>query len=126
MSRDLGASPRPDPIWVPVVAPIVWSTHFTACYIWVAMACGRFRTSGEATLDAAIGTMTAVALALISAVFVRALVQLRYALPQQPHDDPTPEDRSRFMAFTTLLLAGMSWIATLYIGLAAWSIGGCR
>ncbi len=95
-----------------------------ACYVWAALACGRFRGSGEATIGTAMITMTALALVIIAAAFWRALVQLRYR--RQASDDPTPEDRTRFMAFTTLLLAGMSWIATLYIGAAAWSIGGCQ
>ena len=30
------------------------------------------------------------------------------------------------MAYTTLLLAGMSWIATLFVGVAAASMGGCQ
>lgn len=126
MSRDAGAAHRPDPIWVPVVAPIIWSTHFTASYIWGALACGRLRAGLASTLDTAIMAMTVFALAGIAVMFFRAVVQLRYRLPRQPHDDPTPEDRSRFMAFTTLLLAGLSGIATFYVGAAAWAIGGCR
>jgi hypothetical protein len=126
MSREAGMTRRADPLWVPVVAPVVWSAHFMVCYIWAALACGRFRAGGEGTLDAAIAATTLLALAVIAATFLRALVQLRYQLPQQPSDDPTPGDRARFMAFTTLLLAGLSGIGTLYVGAAAWLVGGCQ
>jgi hypothetical protein len=36
------------------------------------------------------------------------------------------EDRNRFMSYTTMLLSGMSWIATLFVGVAAIAMGGCQ
>lgn len=122
MSRD-AREQSPDPIWLPVVAPLIWSMHFTVCYIWAALACGRF---GGAPLDSMLIALTAVAIVPIAVLFLRALTQLRFELPDQPHDDPTPEDRNKFMAFTTLLLAGMSGIGTLFVGVAAWAVGGCQ
>ncbi len=125
MSPEHTSARRPDPVWVPVVAPIVWSAHFMTLYAWAALACGRF-TGARSNLDAAIVVLTVVASAVIAAFLVRASKQLRHQLPRQPYDDPTPEDRSRFMAFTTLLLAAMSLIGTLFVGAAAWAIGGCQ
>ena len=47
-------------------------------------------------------------------------------LPDRPNDDGTIEDRSRFMALTTMLLAAMSLIATVFVGAAAVAAGGCQ
>ena len=84
------------------------------------------RRAAAAGLERALIVMTAVALAAIGVFFLRAFRQLDYRLPDRPNDDGTPEDRSRFMSYTTLLLAGMSWIATLFIGVAATAMGGCQ
>ncbi|HJU42447.1 MAG TPA: hypothetical protein VJ691_06510 [Vicinamibacterales bacterium] len=116
---------RADSIWVPVVAPMIWAAHFLGCYAWMVLACGRFHDSIGTPTDAAITGVTAVALIAISALFVHGWRRHGYDMPDRPNDDASPEDRTRFMAFTTMLLAGLSWIATLYVGLAAWSIGGC-
>jgi hypothetical protein len=42
-----------------------------------------------------------------------------------PDDADTPEDRHRFLGFATVLLSGLSAIATVYVGLAAVFIGSC-
>jgi hypothetical protein len=116
----------PDRLWVPLVSPIIWSTHFTISYIWAAMACGRFASPAGGSLRPAVIAMTAIALVAIGVFFLRAFRQLNYQLPDQPNDDGTPEDRNRFMSYTTMLLAGMSWIATLFVGVAAVVMGGCQ
>lgn len=125
MSR---SAPRhvPDPLWVPLLAPIVWSTHFTVSYIWAAMACGRFASRIAGSLDAALLIVTAVAVIPIVVLLVRGFRQLDYRLPDQPNDDGTPEDRTKFMAGMTILLAGLSGIGTVFVGTAAFSIGGCQ
>jgi hypothetical protein len=117
---------RPDRLWVPLISPIIWSTHFTVCYIWVAMACGRFAPRMAGSLEPTLVAMTVIALVPIGALFVRALRQLGYRLPDRPNDDGTPEDRAGFMTYTTLLLSGMSAIATLFVGVAAAAMGGCQ
>ena len=125
MSRN-AETHTPDRLWVPVISPIIWSTHFTVSYIWAALACGRFASRAADTLSIAMIVMTTIALVAIGGFFLRALRQLDYRLPDQPNDAGTPDDRTRFMAYTTLLLAGMSWIATLFVGVAASVMGGCR
>jgi hypothetical protein len=124
MSRN-GRSRAPDSLWVPLLAPILWSTHFTVSYIWAAMACGRF-AAHAASVGVVLFVLTAIALVPLGVLFVRGFRQLGYRLPDQPNDDGTPEDRARFMAYMTMLLAGMSVIGTLFVGIAAISIGGCR
>lgn len=121
------ADPRsPEPIWVPVLAPMIWALHFIACYFWAVLACGRLGMIVFESLPIAVAVLTAGALAAIAGLLVHGFRRHGYEWPDQPHDDATPEDRTKFMAFTTVLLAGLSWIATLYVGVAAWSIGGCQ
>jgi len=116
----------PDRLWVPLLAPIIWSTHFTISYIWVALACGRFAARAAGSLDDALIVLTVIALVPIGVLFMRGFRQLGYQLPDQPNDDGTPEDRTKFMSYMTILLAGMSAIATLFVGVAAFSMGGCQ
>ena len=111
-------------LWVPIVAPVTWSAHFTVCYIWVAMACGRFGNVDRARAGVAI--VTAVAAVAIAACFAYGLYRHGVRLPDRPNDDGTPEDRTRFMALTTMLLAALSLVGTLYVGIAAMAVGGCR
>ena len=114
---------RRDRLWIPLVAPIAWSTHFTICYVWIAMACGRFGSFDRARTGVTI--LTVVAVAAIAACFVYGLSRHGYRLPDQPNDDGTPGDRTRFMAFTTMLLAGLSMVGVLYVGIAVSAVGGC-
>ena len=114
------------PIWLPVIAPVIWTAHFLGCYAWMVLGCGRLRDPIIAPpTSAAITGVTAVALIAITTLFVHGWRRHGYDLRDQPNDDASPQDRTRFMAFTTMLLAGLSWIATLYVGVAAWWIGGC-
>jgi hypothetical protein len=120
-------SSRPrEHLWIPIVAPVVWSTHFTVVYAWLAMACGRLGDAGG--FDRArtgIAVITIVAVILIAMCFGYGFHRHGRRLPDKPNDDGTPEDRTRFMAFTTMLLAGLSLAATLYVALAAVAVGGC-
>jgi hypothetical protein len=116
----------PSPLWTPVIAPVVWSTHFTICYIWIAVACGRVASAGGVErARTGVAVITAIAVLIIAGCFVHGFRRHGRGLPDRPNDDGTPEDRTRFMAVTTMLLAGMSFIATLLVGYAVMAIGGC-
>ena len=123
----MDATRTPDPLWLPVVAPMVWALHFMVCYFWAALACGRFGVIAPFdSLPIAVALLTAAALAVITGLLMHGFRRHGYAWPDRSNDDGTPEDRTKFMAFTTMLLAGLSWVATLYVGVAVWSIGGCQ
>ena len=110
----------------PIVAPAVWAAHFIACYGWAALACGRFATAGG--FDRArvgIASLTAIAAIVIAGCFALGFHRHGRRFPDRSNDDGTPEDRTRFMAFTTMLLAGLSLVATLYVGLAALAAARC-
>ena len=115
------------PLWAPVIAPVIWAAHFMTCYVWAALACGRMASDHSfARAETGIGIATAVAAAAIALCFVSGFHHLGHRLPDQPNDDGTPEDRTRFMGFTTILLAVLSLIATLFVGVAALAAGTCR
>lgn len=114
-------------MWVPIVAPVVWSTHFMAVYIWAAMACGRF--AGDRGFEPArngITILTVVAAAIIAVCFAHGFRRHGYRLPDRSNDDGTPADRTKFMAFMTMLLAALSLVGVLFAGIAAAAVGGCQ
>lgn len=114
-------------LWAPIIAPVIWATHFMICYVWAALACGRLASNeGFARAQTGIGIATAVAATAIALCCLSGFRHLGRRLPDQPNDDGTPEDRTRFMAFTTMLLAALSLIATLFVGVAALAVGACQ
>jgi hypothetical protein len=114
-------------LWAPIIAPVIWAIHFMTCYTWAALACGRLATDHSfAHAETGIGIATAAAAIAIAFCFRSGFHHLGHRLPDQPNDDGTPEDRTRFMAFTTVLLAGLSLIATLFVGVSAIGMGACR
>ena len=116
-----------DPLWMPIVSPVIWAAHFMICYVWVALACGRPTLRGSiADADTGVAVVTAVASAAIGLCWFYGFHRHARRLPDEPNDDATPGDRTRFMAFTTMLLAGLSLIGTLFVGGAALAMGGCQ
>ena len=114
-----------EPLWVPVVAPAIWSGHFMLCYVTAALWCGRFASPSALGLRTTTAIFTAIALAGIALFFHHGLHRHRYEMPTRPHDDDTPEDRDQFVAFTTMLLAGMSFVAVAFEALAIVVVNRC-
>jgi hypothetical protein len=117
--------PHRESLWRPLIAPVTWALHFTACYIWIALACGRFGAGGFDRARIGLGLLTAVAIAVMVWCFLHGFHRHGRRLPDRSNADGTPEDRSRFMAFTTMLLAALSIVATVFVGYAVMAIGGC-
>lgn len=109
-------------------SPVVWAAHFMLCYITAAVWCeklaGPDKSLGEVRI--AIAAYTAIALAVIGIVGWIGYRRHSFGRGTLPHDDDTPEDRHRFLGFSTLLLSGLSAVATLYAALAAVLIGSCH
>lgn len=114
---------RGESLWVPIVAPVIWAVHFLACYAWVALACGRLGDFDQA--HRGIIALTVVASVAIAVCLWYGFHRHDYQLPDRSNDDGTSEDRRQFMAVTTMLLAGLSLIATIFAGAAAVVGGGC-
>lgn len=120
-------SERRESLWVLTIGPTLWATHFLFCYAAGAVWCEKFGDQNFTTFRLVIGGVTAAALVAIVAVGVFAF--LRWGgreAAKPPHDADTPADRRRFLGFATLLLCGLSFVATAYTALPAALIVGCR
>lgn len=121
-------------LWIVPASPVIWSLHFMACYITAALWCGVVvgREGPLTSARAAIGVYTVIALAAIAAVGWLGWRAHRHhaggagRADEPPHDDDTPEDRHRFLGFATVLLSGLSGVATIYSALAAVFIETCQ
>jgi hypothetical protein len=115
-------------LWRPVLPPIIWGMHFMLTYvtaaIWCAKVAGREGSLGGAR--AAIAVYTVVALAAIAAVGWRGWQRHTFDGSETQHDFDSPADRHRFLGFATALLAGLSFVATLFTSLAAVFFSDCR
>ena len=114
-------------LWLLAVSPSIWAAHFMLSYVTAAIWCGRIAGAG-ASLDpvrVTIAVYTAVALAAIAIVGVIGYRAHRIGDANVPHDDDTPQDRHRFLGFSTLLLSGLSAVAVIYSALAAVFIESC-
>jgi hypothetical protein len=115
-------------VWRLTMAPLLWATYFLACYgtasIWCAKVAGPDGSLWG--VRAAIAAYTVIALAGIGLIGRAGLRRHRHGLETEPHDFDTPGDRHRFLGFATLLLAGLSAVATLYVAMAAVFVADCR
>jgi len=116
-------------LWAMIIAPTIWAVHFLACYILAAIFCAK---AGAPSADLAtvrwwIAGLTVVALAGIAACAVQAFRLGHFREGKAtPHDADTIHDRRRFLAYATLLLSGLSFVATLFVALPAVFVASCR
>jgi hypothetical protein len=117
-----------DSLWLLTWAPVIWAAHFLLSYFTAAVWCGMVAGRGGslATARIAIGVYTALALCGIAMVGWLGYRRHQYGGAPVPHDLDTPEDRRRFLGFATLLLAGLSAVATIYVALTVVFIGSCN
>jgi hypothetical protein len=104
--------------------------HFLLSYVSAAVWCAKIGQASASIggVRTAIAIYTAVALAGIAAAGLagyRRHGQGR-GLETTGHDFDTPEGRHRFLGFATLLLAGLSAVATIFTALPAVFIETCR
>lgn len=111
-------------LWTLIVPPSVWAVHFLFCYLWVAVSCAKFGAFPRFPFAFVIGTV--VALAIISGSGVIAWVQSRTPGDDPPHEEGTDIDRLRFLATSTLLLAGLSFVGVLFTAAPALMLTDCR
>ena len=111
-------------LWTLIVPPTLWAAHFLFSYIWAAVLCAKTGSFARYPTAFAIGTV--LALVLIVASGVIAWIQGRGPGDPPPHDDGTDVDRLRFLAKSTLLLAGLSFVGVVFTALPVLMIGDCR
>lgn len=111
-------------LWTLIVPPGVWAVHFLFCYLWVAVSCAKLGAFPRFTTAFVIGT--GVALAIIAASGWIAWLQTHAPGDPAPHDQGTDIDRLRFLAVSTLLLAGLSFVAVIFTAVPALMLTDCR
>lgn len=111
-------------LWTLIVPPSVWAVHFLFCYLWVAIACAKTGTFARFPAAFVIGTIAA--LAIIAGSGAIAWVQSRTPGDDPPHEQGTDVDRLRFLAYSTMLLAGLSFVAVIFTAAPALMLTDCR
>jgi hypothetical protein len=120
---DLGE--KSDRLSLLALAPAIWAAHFLLSYMTAAIWCAKVAGPDGALGGArsAIGVYTVVALAGIG---VAGWIGYRkWRSGSGSHDPDTTVERRRFIGFATLLLSGLSAVATAYVALAALFIETC-
>lgn len=114
-------------LWLLTVSPTIWAVHFLASYLTAAIWCEKYvGTDGSlGPVRTAVAIYTAIALMGISVAGWIGYRRHRFERAALPHDADLPEDRHRFLGFATLLLSGLSAIATIFVALTAVFIGSC-
>jgi hypothetical protein len=116
-------------LWAMIIAPTIWAVHFLACYILAAIFCAKAAAPSAdlATVRWWIAGLTALALAGIAACAVQAFRRGHFMEGKAaPHDADTIHDRRRFLAYATLMLSGLSFVATVFVALPAVFFASCR
>lgn len=111
-------------LWTLIVPPTTWAAHFLFSYLWAAVSCAKLGAWVRFPTAFAIGTV--VALLVIAAAGLIAWQQARTPGAPAPHDSGTESDRLRFIAYSTLLLSGLSFIAVLFTAAPVIVLSGCR
>lgn len=135
MGTNLSLTDR-DSLWTLILAPTVWALHFLFIYIFAAVLCAKAPDGADVLLglDAVrLGVLVAtlVALAAIAAAGTLSWRRWRHGAtadqthPFAVHDADTVESRRRFMAYSAVLLAGLSIVAVIYQALPALLIATC-
>lgn len=117
-----------DTLWTLIAAPTIWGFHFLFSYFFVAYQCAPnadpFREISVARV--AIGVVTLVCLGLIALILRRSWREWRTQGGGFRNAQDTPEARERFLEFSTLLLALLSFVAVVFETLPVLMIGDCR
>ena len=120
--------PRRDSLWGLIAGPTVWSAYFLLAYVGAAIFCAK---GGDAAtfggLRLAILGLGIVALGAIGFAGVDAWRRWQHGSESAPpHDADTDMSRHQFLALATLLLCGVSFVATIFVALPALFFASCR
>lgn len=118
-----------DSLWSLITGPTIWAVHFLFCYISAAIFCAK---STDPVVDfyvlrIVIGVATVVALIGIVIAGTQAVDDWRRALNAEwAVDEDSLAIRRRFVGRAAFLLAGLSAVATLYVGITILFVSSCR
>lgn len=127
MSNASGIAEGSQRLWLVPAAPVIWAAHFLFCYVTAAVWCARLGAAASlAPVHIAIAAYTAAAVAAIAAIGFIGYRAHRHGAESPPHDADSAADRHRFLGLATLLLAGLSLLATVYTALVALFFETCQ
>lgn len=112
-------------LWTLCWPPTIWALHFLFCYLLAAIWCEKAGGSLR-FVQWSIAGATAVALIFVVIAGAIAYHQMRLPGGSAPHEEGTREDRFRFLAVATLMLAGLSFAAVIFTALPAYYFGTCQ
>jgi len=114
-------------LWLLTFGPAIWAVHFVLSYMAAAVWCAKVagRTGPLADVRIVIGVLTLLALVGIALTGWRGWRMHTFGHATAPHDFDTPGDRHRFLGFSTLLLSGLSFVATVFVALCVVFIRSC-
>lgn len=117
-----------DTLWTLIAAPTIWALHFLLAYGIAAVQCAPNQAIFE-TITATrwlIAGITVVALALIGLIFLRAYREWKGHGAGTVNDQDSDVAREGFLEFSTVLLAGLSFVSVIFVALPALFIVDCR
>jgi membrane protein YdbS with pleckstrin-like domain len=113
-------------LWRLTWSPGIWIAHFLLSYLTAAIWCAKVGAGASLSMvRVAIVVYTLVALAGIAITGWQGYRRHRHGTETGRHDFDSPAGRHGFLGFATLLLSGLSAVATVYVALAAVFIGRC-
>ncbi len=117
-----------DNLWTLIAGPAIWGFHFLFSYFLAAYRCAPnadpFKDIGDTRV--AIAVVTVVSLGLITLILRRSWREWRADGGGFRNSQDTPEARERFLEFSTLLLALLSFAAVVFETMPIMLIGDCR
>ena len=114
-------------LWLLVASPCIWAAHFVTSYAGAAIWCGSVDDRAQSVN---VMRLSIVAFGLVALLFIGVIGRVgwrKYKLEggDPPFDKDTAEDRHRFLGGATVLLSGLSAIATVYVCLSQLFVRNC-
>lgn len=108
-------------------SPVIWAAHLLLSYITASIWCAKVHDphASFGAVRTAIVVYSILALAGIAIIGWIGYRRHSYGSASLPHDDDTPEDRHRFLGFSTLLLSALSAVAVIYAAFVAIFFRSC-
>ena len=105
----------------------MWAAHLLLSYITASIWCAKVTDPHDSfgIVRAAIIVYSILALAGIGVIGWIGYRRHSFGSDSLPHDDDTPEDRHRFLGFSTLLLSALSAVAVVYAALVVLFFRSC-
>jgi hypothetical protein len=122
-----GPPEEEESLWWLAAAPTVWALHLLATYATAAIWCAKVAEGpGLGPVGWVIVVYTVVALVLVALVGRHGYIRQNHGIGVPPHNVDSPGDRHRFLGLATVLLAGISAVAILYVAVAVALVATCR